>query len=85
MLFIAIQTHTSESCPLNANEKGMECPPLWDQDNKQVKIKQLFANPPAHVMYFVLEAKSYDALQEFFMPGMTRSTVEIHPIMDALK
>jgi len=79
MLFIGIQTHTPTSCPLN-NKKPE---PLWDIKNKKVVVKNIYACPPGHVAYFILEAEDFSAIQEFFAPGTTRSTVEIKPVIEA--
>lgn len=76
---MAIQTHIPEGCPLN----GPDCKPLYDTENKKVKIQKIYACPPAHLMYFVLEAANFEDIQEFFLPGMTRATVDIKIIMDA--
>lgn len=79
MLFMVTQTHSPEGCPLN----GENCPPLYDVENKKVELKKLYACPPAHTMYYIIEAQSFNDVQEFLMPGMTRSTVNITPVMDA--
>jgi hypothetical protein len=79
MLFMATQKHSPEGCPLN----GENCPPLFDAENKKVKIVKMYACPPEHLFYFVLEAENFDDLQEFFMPGMTRASVEIKLVMDS--
>lgn len=79
MLFMATQTHTPDGCPLN-DEK---CPPLYDMEHKKVKVHKIYACPPSNILYFVLEAETFEEIQEFFMPGMTRATVDIKVIMDA--
>jgi hypothetical protein len=61
---------------------GESCPPLYEIDNKKVKIHKIYACPPSHLLYFVLEAETFDDIQEFFMPGMTRATVDIKVIID---
>lgn len=76
---MATQIHSPEGCPLN----GEDCPPLYDTENKKVILKHLFACPPSHLMYYVLEANNFEDIQEFFAPGMTRATVDIKVIIDA--
>ena len=76
MLFMAVQTHKPKHCPLNDKKPK----PLWDTKSKKVKLINIYACPPEHVLYFVLEANNFEDIQSFFMPGMTKTTVDIKPV-----
>ena len=81
MLFLAIQSHTPENCPLN----DPNCSPLFDLKVPNVEIKAMYASPPEHKLYFIIETDSYEAIQQMFQSGMTRSSVEIKPIIDLVQ
>lgn len=44
------------------------------------KFINQYACPPAHVLYFVLEANDFGDIQEFFKSGEARSVVDIKPV-----
>ena len=78
MLFLAIQTHKPKDCPVNHENHS----PLWDTKNEKVTVKNIYACPPTHVLYFVLESSDFSEIQEFFAPGMGRSVVDIKPVSE---
>lgn len=78
MLFMITQTHGPKECPLNDEN----CKPLFDTSKAKVKIKGMYANPPAHTFYFIIESDSFEEIQKIFMDGMTRSVVTITPVME---
>ncbi|MBI2008436.1 hypothetical protein HYS82_02160 [Candidatus Amesbacteria bacterium] len=55
---------------------------MWDPKAQHIKVKHILGCTPAHTLYFVVEANDFNALQEFFAPGMTRCLVDIKPVVE---
>ena len=77
-IFLIISRHTVENCPLN-NEKmkkmTLELPAKLGRLEKKHKVKRIGAWTviPEHLLIWVYEAPSSDALQEFSMePEMVK-------------
>ena len=81
MLFMVTQIHTPENCPLHEG-KGPES--LYDP-GQAIKLHSAVADVPGHRLVFLLEADSYDAVQDFLEPGRGRCDSEIVPVKDLLK
>ena len=48
--------------------------------NSKVKVLGSYISPPEHTLFFILEADSYDAIVDFFEPGMKLGTPRIVPV-----
>lgn len=77
MLFMAVQTHGPRECP--TDKKGAQS--LYDEKNKKVKVRSIYRCGPAHRLYYVLEANDFGEVEKFFMKGMTRTVVDIKPVV----
>ena len=78
MLFLITQTHTPESCPIDAG--GREALHEDPQKVTGVKVVTAFAAYPEHVLYYLVEANNYDAIQKFLTPGFKRCTAVVTPV-----
>jgi len=47
-----------------------------------VKVLGMYADAPAHITYFVLEADSVEKVGKFLFPILTIGTAEITPVTD---
>lgn len=79
MLFMATQIHAPEHCPA----AGTSQQPLYDNNNEQVVVRAIYACPPAHILYFILEATEMQDVLEFFAPGLARTNVDIKPVIES--
>lgn len=78
MLFLITQTHSPENCPVDAG--GREA---LHEDPKKVKGLEVvtgFAAYTDHVLYYLVEADDYDAIEKFLTPGFKRCTATITPV-----
>jgi hypothetical protein len=76
MLFHITQTHTPEMCP--KDEGGSKT--LYDPKAEGVKLLAMYGAFPEHVIYYIVEAETTDALNGFLMPGFKRCTSTITPV-----
>lgn len=76
MLFMITQVHTPESCPIEAGGSRV----LYNARAKGVKLLAMYGAFPQHTVWYVVEADSVDAVQEFLTPGFLRCTSTVIPI-----
>lgn len=78
MLFLITQTHTPDSCPIDAG--GREA--LHENPKKVPGLKVIvaFAAYAEHVLYYLVEASDYDTVEKFLIPGFRRCTATITPV-----
>ena len=79
MLFMITQVHTPETCP--KDEGGADV--LIDRNAQGVTVKGRWGAWSDHTVWYVVEADSFDAIQRFLDPGMTRSTCTVQPVGEA--
>ena len=78
MLFLITQTHTPETCPIDAggrkvlHEKPENVPGL--------KIVAAYGAYTEHILYYVVEADDYDTVEKFLTPGFRRCSAMITPV-----
>jgi hypothetical protein len=78
MLFIITQTHTPETCPIDAarrealHEKPENVPGL--------KIVAAYGAYIEHTLYNIVEANDYDTDEKFLPPGFKRCNAAITPV-----
>ena len=80
MLFLIVQEHGPEHCP---QRDGLPPTALFD-GAAGVEIRYAVGDVPGHRLTFLVEADSYDAIQEFLEPGRTRCTTTIAPVREIL-
>ncbi len=78
MLFLITQTHIPETCPIDAG--GSEV--LYDANAEGVKLLARYGAFPEHVIYYLVEADSPVAVQQFLVPGFKRCTSRITPVSE---
>ncbi len=76
MLFLITQTHTPELCPKDAG--GSET--LYNPKVKGVKLRARYGAFSQHVIYYIVEADSLQAIHKFVDPGWVRCTCTITPV-----
>ena len=79
MLFHITQTHTPETCPKESGGSKT----LYDPDVEGVKLMAIYGAFAQHVIYYVVEANSTDAIHEFLYPGFKSCTATITPVSEA--
>ncbi len=80
MLFLITQSHTPEHCPIASG--GLT--ELYDADAKGVKVIAAYGALSNHVLYYFVEAKDDDALEQFLIPGFQRTCATITPVRQFL-
>ncbi|MGA2368975.1 MAG: hypothetical protein ABSF74_10470 [Dehalococcoidia bacterium] len=94
MLFMITQVHAPESCPIEAGgsgsvvfegvnlatieDGGSIC--LYNPKAKGIKLQAMYGAYPQHIIWYVVEADSVEAVQEFLKPGFSRCTSTVTPI-----
>lgn len=78
MLFMITQKHAPESCPRDVGGSRT----LYDPTAEGVTLKARYAAYAEHVIYYVVEAESQDAIQRFLAPGFTSSTATSTPVSE---
>ena len=78
MLFHITQTHTPQTCP--KDEGGSEV--LYDAKAEGIHLRAMYGAFAEHVIYYLVEAESVDAIQRFLFPGFKRSTCRITPVAE---
>ena len=78
MLFLITQSHTPDLCP---KEEGGSTT-LFDSHVEGVSLKAMYGAFAEHVIYYVLEADSMKAVNQFLMPGFKRCDCQITPVSE---
>ncbi|MCH8864985.1 MAG: hypothetical protein IIB13_06470 [Chloroflexi bacterium] len=78
MLFMITQTHTPETCPIDAG--GVDA--LIDKNAQEVSVKGRWGAWSHHTIWYLVEADSLDAVQRFLDPGMKRCTCTVAPVTE---
>lgn len=78
MLFHITQRHTPETCPVD--EGGSNS--LFDANVEGVKLIGRYGANSEHVLFFIVEADDWNALQRFLLPGFKRCTATITPVAE---
>ncbi len=79
MLFMITQEHAPEVCP--KDEGGADT--LVDRNAQGVTLKGRWGAWSHHIIWYLVEADSLEAIQRFVDPGMTRCTCTIEPVGEA--
>jgi hypothetical protein len=79
MLFMITQVHAPESCPIEAGGSSV----LYNRKAKGAKLQAMYGAYPQHIIWYVVEADSVEAVQEFLTPGFLRCTSTVTPISSA--
>ncbi len=78
MLFLITQVHTPENCPKKVGGSVK----LFDPNVEGVKLKAMYGAYAQHVMYYIVEADSQEAIYKFLDPGWIYCTSTITPVSD---
>ncbi len=78
MLFMITQTHTPETCPIDAG--GADA--LIDKNAQEISVKGRWGAWSQHIVWYLVEADSLDAVQRFLDPGMKLSTCTVVPVTE---
>lgn len=78
MLFLITQTHTPELCPKDVGGSKV----LYNPNAEGVKVRAMYGAFPEHVIYYIVEADSLDAIDQFLDPGWVRCTSTITPVSE---
>lgn len=78
MLFLITQTHTPETCPIDAG--GREVLHEKPENVPGLKIVAAYGAYTEHTLYYIAEADDYDAVEKFLTPGFNRCKSTITPV-----
>lgn len=78
MLFLITQTHAPELCP--KDEGGSKT--LYDPKAKGVKLRAMYGAFAEHIIYYLVEADSQNAIHQFLLPVFKRCTCRITPVAE---
>lgn len=78
MLFHITQTHTPENCPKSVGGSRA----LYDPKAEGVRLRATYGAFSQHVIYYIVEADSLDAIHRFLDPGWMRCTATITPVSE---
>ncbi|TEU13470.1 MAG: hypothetical protein E3J21_18615 [Anaerolineales bacterium] len=78
MLFLITQTHTPETCPIDAG--GREILHEKPENVPGLKIVAGYGSYTEHILYYIMEADDYDTVEKFLCPGFKRCTATITPV-----
>ncbi len=78
MIFHITQTHNAESCP--RDEGGLTV--LTNPEAAGVNLKAMYGAFAEHIIYYVVEADSIEAVNQFLLPGFTRCTAKISAVSE---
>lgn len=81
MLFHVTQTHTPDKCPKEVGGAST----LYNKEAPGVTLKGFYGAYTQHVIYYVVEADSAEAVEKFLDPGMLRCTATITPVSTAVR
>ncbi|MBI2329721.1 MAG: hypothetical protein HYU85_08865 [Chloroflexi bacterium] len=76
MLCMITQAHAPESCPIEAGGSS----DLYNPKAKGAKLQAMYGAYAQHTIWYVVEADSVEAIQEFLTPGFLRCTSTVTPI-----
>lgn len=78
MIFLITQTHSPETCPIDAG--GREA--LHEKREKVPGLKVLgaYGAYTEHTLYYIVEASDYDTVEKFLTPGFKRCSAVITPV-----
>lgn len=78
MLFHITQTHTPENCPKDIGGSKT----LYNPHAEGITLRAMYGAFSEHVVYYIVEADSLDAVHKFLSPGWTRCTAKITPVSE---
>jgi len=78
MLFLIIQTHTPETCPIDTG--GREVLHEKPENVPGLKIVAAYGAYTEHTLYYVVEADDYDTVEKFLLPGFKLCKATITPV-----
>ena len=78
MLFHITQTHTPETCPKESGGSKT----LYNPDVEGVKLLAMYGAYAQHVMYYIVEADSQEAIYKFLDPVWIYCTSTITPVSE---
>lgn len=78
MLFLITQTHSPEACPIDAG--GREVLHEKPDNVEGLKVVAGYGAYTEHVLYYLVEADDYEAVEKFLMPGFKRCRATITPV-----
>lgn len=78
MLFHITQIHTPENCPKDVGGSKT----LYNPDVEGLKLRAMYGAFSHHVIYYIVEADSLQAVHEFLDPGWMRCTCMVTPVSE---
>ena len=78
MLFLITQTHTPETCTIDAG--GREVLHEKPENVPGLKIVAAYGAYTEHILYYIVEADDYAAVEKFLTPGFKRCKATITPV-----
>ena len=84
-IYVAHWTHTAENCPGRSKEGAGMLSDFWaNRDTatqKGIKILGAYVTVTEHDYYFIVQAKDYKSVVEFFLPLVPTQTGSFRPVL----
>lgn len=78
MLFMITQVHTPETCPIDQGGADV----LINKNAQGVTVKGRWGAWSQHIVWYLVESDSLEAVQKFLDPGMKRCTCTVAPVTE---
>lgn len=78
MLFLIIQTHTPENCPIDKPQGAHSY--HTDPKDSGVKLLGIWRGGPNHEIYYLVEGQTHASLEKFLKPGFKKTVSQIIPV-----
>ncbi|MBI4331203.1 MAG: DUF3303 family protein [Chloroflexi bacterium] len=79
MLFMITQVHSPENCPKDQGGSDV----LIDKKVSGVTLKGRWGAWSNHIIWYLVESDSAEAIQKFLDPGMKRCTCTVTPVAES--
>jgi hypothetical protein len=78
MLFMVTQSHKPEACPIDTGDPDV----LIDKAAQGITVNGRWGDLPRHVIRYLVDADSVDAVQRFLDPEMKICTSSVAPVTE---
>lgn len=79
MIFLITQTHAPESMP-SEEEGGIAMLFKNPEEIPDFKLKKTYYSSGEHTVYYIIETKEYERIDEFLKPGLDKTLSVINPV-----
>lgn len=78
MLFHITQTHTPDDCPVGSGGSST----LYNPEAEGAVLKAMYGAFSEHIIFYIVEADSFKAVNQFLLPGFKHCTCTVTPVAE---